>query len=378
MFIQDMETHFPGESYTNEELRGILRDENQRITDLISPIRGEDFEEVLERPSFFANLGVEKRNLLSPPDDIESWWEANAGKDPFSTEAAIAYEKLMENHEPLGPNDRIIVTGNTIDTIAPNMGYSIVTTLQKRNPGFVMPLSLCLTGEGCAGFISALREASYFLQCNPSSRVVILTVEMMGTALLNPWVLRCLEEEVQSNPGDKSLGGRALGFGIQRYLFGDGIAAALCTLNGPGMEFTSFGRWANLDPEDRHLLENIGLSTKKPPHYPPFGFFAQNPKRLFSRLVTSYLPPAYEEAMKKPRKNWAVHTGSGKILDFVQQALGMSSKDIAPSRHILATQGNMNSTTGAAILHHLFKEDKIEDVFAVFFGVGFNLQTATF
>ena len=380
--ILDIVLHKPGKTYTNEEMLSALSERDETLSQAIVKLGGKHFkDEALSSPTFFENLGVEERNIFCDPADPELWWGEHAGKDPFALEAAKAYELLMGKHEPLTQEDRLIVIGNGVDTTAPHIGYAVLGHLRERNEGFVEPTVLSLVGEGCSGFISGLREASLYMKAKPGSRVVVITVEMMATPLLNPWVQPGLLKQAGgalSEAERRSLRGRLTGLGIQRYLFGEGCSAALCINEGQeGLRLDRFGKWANLKPEDRHLLELTSTNTKAGPHLPPFGFFQQNPKLLFERLVTSYLPEAYGELSSLGRRpeHFAVHTGSGKILDFVQQGFSLSDEEIQPSREVLRTCGNMNATTGAAILKSLL-EAGAKDVFAMFFGVGFALQTA--
>lgn len=381
MYIQDIKTHYPGRSYSNSELRKILYPQDVELSEVLVKLGGKHFvEEILASEHFFEQLGVESRNILCDPADSLSWWHKYAGTDPFALEAAIAYEKLMKNQEPLEEDDRLIVVGNAVDTVSPNIGYAVLAHLQTRNEGFVHPSVIALVGEGCSGFISGLREADIYIQAKPKARVVIITVEMMATPLLNPWIQPQLIAYINKAPREEmaSLCGRLMGLGIQRYLFGEGCAAALCSIEAQGMRLSRFHRWANLNPKDMHLLDLIGTNTKKPPHTPPFGFFYQQPDKMMQRLMESYLPAAYEVLSVLPLKDFhcAIHTGSGKILNYVQQALHFTDEQVVESRHILRDQGNMNATTGAAILAEFMKKQITEQVLAVFFGVGFALQVA--
>jgi predicted naringenin-chalcone synthase len=50
---------------------------------------------------------------------------------------------------------------------------------------------------------------------------------------------------------------------------------------------------------------------------------------------------------------WAVHPGGRSILDRVQQQLGLSDRQLAPSRDVLRDYGNMSSATVLFILRDL-------------------------
>ena len=47
---------------------------------------------------------------------------------------------------------------------------------------------------------------------------------------------------------------------------------------------------------------------------------------------------------------WLLHPGGRKVIDRVQEALGLSDEDVAISRHILRNYGNMSSPTVLFVL----------------------------
>jgi hypothetical protein len=145
----------------------------------------------------------------------------------------------------------------------------------------------------------------------------------------------------------------------------------------------SLDRWtvrfahANLAPGDLELLKLVGIGTELG-RFPSFGFFQQQPRALAERLASAYLPRVRAVLDRRERRpgRFAIHAGSGPILDLVQVALGLSDEEVEPSRRILRTCGNLNSATGAAIMHELRAAEPVHDLFCVFFGVGFTIQIA--
>lgn len=381
MNINEIKTYFPGRPYSTEELEKILRHQDEKISEAIVKLGGKHFvDEIKSSDHFFENLGVSKRHILCTPEDPMTWWKENAGTDIIALQGAKAYQQLMADKEPLTANDRLIVVANVTDTTAPHIGYSVISHLQKMHEHFTIPSVLALTGEGCSGFISGLREADLYLNRNPHARVLVLTVEMMVTPLLNPWLQEDLITYAQTIPSEQAaaLSSKLLGLAIQRYLFGEGCAAALCSNQPKGLNFNYFYKWANLDPDDIHLLEVVGNNTKAPPYLPPFGFFYQQPHKLIQRLSEAYLPKVGSILSELTLSDYdvAIHTGSKKILDCVQSALELTDAQITPSHYVLNNYGNMNATTGATILFHLMKTGSNKPALALFFGLGFALQLA--
>lgn len=370
MRIVDSIQHFPGREYSTPALREVLQPSIEKLG------AEETFSE-----GFFERLGVQTRHLVVDPANPEAWWRENQGKAPISFDGATAYLRLMEGREPLGPQDRLIVVSNVFDTTSPGLGVTIQASLAERMPGFVSPSLLPISGDGCSGFISALREADVWLRAYPGTRVVVVSCEVSSPYFWSPQLMRTLEERI-AQAGSRELRARyvhlARGLCIQRFLFGDGCVAALCADTPEGTELDSFYRWTNLEPDDRHLLKLIGIGTESE-SFPPFGFFAQQPKELLDRLKSDYLPRVREvlEARPSRPRSFAVHAGSGPILDLVQQCVGLTDAEILPSRELLARRGNLNSATGAAIVDDLRRgQQGAADTFCVFFGVGLTIQVA--
>jgi len=366
--INHIVTHFPGRPYTSEDLVNALP--NKKIIRTLLANESFDMDAV-----FFKNLGIETRQMAINPFNPDAWWNDEVGKYPFALEGAKTYQKLMADKEPLSGNDKIILISNTPDCTGPHMGYALVTHLQRLNPAFVAPEFITtIIGEGCSGYISGLRESEIFLRAYPHRRVVLLTVEV-PTPLV--WNHALMDQTLRCGST-----GMIKGLIIQRMLFGDGCTASLISHNGKGIRVGHYHRWANLNPEDIHLMEGIGHGTQGGGAYPPTGFFKQKPMDLFHRLGADYLPRVIKvlESLETRPKHYAIHTGSGKILQIIKWGLNLTDKEVDPSARVLRRYGNMNSTTGAVILHQISQQikDKEEtrDVFCVFFGMGFCLQIA--
>ncbi|WP_306203877.1 type III polyketide synthase [Actinoplanes sp. RD1] len=71
---------------------------------------------------------------------------------------------------------------------------------------------------------------------------------------------------------------------------------------------------------------------------------------------------------------WAVHPGGPKILDVVQEQLGLTDADLAPSRHVLDVYGNCSSPTVLLVLEELRRlPEPPERVALLAFGPGLTL-----
>jgi len=71
---------------------------------------------------------------------------------------------------------------------------------------------------------------------------------------------------------------------------------------------------------------------------------------------------------------WAVHPGGPKILDVVQEHLGLGDADMAPSREVLSAYGNCSSPTVLLVLEELRRRaDPPDRVVMLAFGPGLTL-----
>jgi len=77
--------------------------------------------------------------------------------------------------------------------------------------------------------------------------------------------------------------------------------------------------------------------------------------------------------------HWALHPGGRAILDSLQNGLQLNDKQMAPSRTVLNTYGNLSSASILFVLKELFKSAELkkdELVCAVAFGPGLTMEVA--
>lgn len=301
----------------------------------------------------------------------------------------MAYGALADSWTNFSAPDRLIVVSNEYDTGFPGMG--IIAEALIREAGLEAPKDVVTLGaEGCSGLISGFREAELFLNSNPDANVLVIANEISTPLFHNNSICAKLTDNMysaQTLEQASAVAKMARGLMIQRYLFGDGTVAFNCVHDSSdkdGISVTKTKKWVNLDPQDRHILENLGTGTKGDIHS-PIGYFYQQPKKLFERMASAYLPTAGEWLLKQNvvPTDIAIHTGSGPILDLVKNAFSLPEEMVKPSRDVLANRGNMNAATGAQIIHNLLQKTKSEGknlgdikLMSAFFGVGLMTQVA--
>lgn len=377
-------THFPGQQYTTADVRARiqpdLRAASQRLVRLGAPSIADSFG-----PRILERLGVHTRALAIDPGAPREFWQRQRNNNPMARAGADCYRSLMAGRAPLSADDKVIVVSNAYDTTCPNLVTHILNQLQRDAPGFVYPHQLSLLGEGCSGFISALREANTFLGANPRARVVIVADELTSHYFHNPDLLEALlvhAERADSHEERTEWAKIVRGLFIQRLLFGDGVVAVMCQSDrvvDSGLRLNRFRRYSNLHPDDIDIFGIRGVGTEGAP-VPPFGYFYQDARRLFARLKEAYIPAMAQglAGVGAQPDAFAIHTGSGPILDEVCQGLNIAPEHGQLSADILYRHGNMNTASGAAITAALLHQRDGVPVrpFLAFFGVGFTAQIA--
>jgi alpha-pyrone synthase len=74
--------------------------------------------------------------------------------------------------------------------------------------------------------------------------------------------------------------------------------------------------------------------------------------------------------------SWAIHPGGPKVLDAVEDCLGLSAEMMRPSREVLAEYGNMSSPTVLFIIDRLCARGADRPCVALAFGPGLTAEAA--
>ncbi len=196
---------------------------------------------------------------------------------------------------------------------------------------------------GCYAAIVALRSARHIVRSDPAARVLVVTVELSSLHLQDDRAIEPLLAMLQ---------------------FGDGAAATLVTAEPRGI---ALGRpFAAALPDSAELIRWTITDTGFAMHLGgavPGRIGAALAEADFAAAITGGTPPA--------DLFWAVHAGGRSILDAVQAALALPPAALAPSRAVLADNGNMSSATLMFVLARLLGEPPAaRDGVALAFGPG--------
>ena len=224
-------------------------------------------------------------------------------------------------------------------------GLNLSNEVERTHIGFM----------GCHGAFNGMRVARAFAQSNPNARILLCATEICSIHYHYPW-----------NP--KRIVGNAL--------FADGSAA----LVGIASKQASPDAWrevANgscLFPDSEFAMGwtignngfDMTLSAKVP------------------NLIASNLKPWLEVWLKTHGltigdiASWAIHPGGPRIINSVEESLGLVEGVAWASREVLTQYGNMSSPTVLFILGRLRQENAMRPCVALGFGPGLVAEAALF
>jgi predicted naringenin-chalcone synthase len=285
---------------------------------------------VLADPAFLlANPGTEARNRVY----VE---EAHAL-------AASAVRRCLKQAN-LGPEavDLLVVVSCTgVET--PGLDLTLAAALGMRQD----LRRTCILGMGCYAAFPGLQRALDFVAAHPGKRALVVCVELCTLHL-------------QADESDENL--------VATALFGDGAAAVLVGA-GAGPQVVDTRTLTAYDTAE-HMsfkLTDHGFKMHLSSYVPKI--LETNVEGLLEGLLVPHGLAVADVA------RWAIHPGGRKILDHVQERLGLSDGQVAASRKVLKEHGNMSSPTVLFVLDEVQAEPGDWGVMMAF-GPGLTLEAA--
>lgn len=216
-------------------------------------------------------------------------------------------------------------------------------TTQRTNVGFM----------GCHGALNGLRVAAAITGSDPKARVLLCATELCSLHYYYGW-----------NP--KKMVGNAL--------FADGSAAVV----GVSAEQADPGEW-QVAANGSCLFEDSEFAMSW--HIGNHGFDMMLSTRI-PTLIADNLRPWVEEWLGRHSLDiasvgsWAIHPGGPRILNAVEEALGIPKGSTDISREVLSRCGNMSSPTVLFILEKLRQRNAPRPCVALGFGPGLAAEGA--
>jgi predicted naringenin-chalcone synthase len=193
----------------------------------------------------------------------------------------------------------------------------------------------CVLGMGCYAAFPGLRRAVQVVQANPNHTALVLAIELCS---------------LHFQTGDASMDNV-----VSSALFADGAAALLL---GAGDRRNGASRPRLLDSAtycDYQTFEHMSFRLTDE------GFQMQLSSYV-PELLAANIEDFVAGLLERNRlavgdiRFWGVHPGSAKILDHVQERLGLTENALDCSREVLHQYGNMSSPTVLFVLDQLQRQ----------------------
>ena len=294
----------------------------------------------------FDNAGIAKRHLVAPAGWYEhghGWAERNAvyleaAERLFEESAGAAIAGAgLEAKEIDG-----VVTVSTTGIATPSLEARVGPRLGLRGDVRRVPMF----GLGCAGGVSGLATAAQLAAASPGSNWLFVTVETCSIS-------------IRLDSDDPAAV-------VATALFGDGAAAAVVG-DGPGLARIG-GSAERLWPDTLQIMgwrvEDPGLAVIFDRAIPPF--------------VTRELADAIDAILaslslaRSDVDRFCCHPGGTKVVDAIEEALGLAAGTLDLERQILRDHGNMSAPTVLFVLAALLDRGLPERVMMTAFGPGFT------
>lgn len=317
--IQSLATVVPERCYPQEEILSILR----------PFLSGNPRTETI-----FAHAGVGSRYLVVDGTYYRQERKTQERNERYMEaaitlgEQAIAKCLAGAGLEAKEIDDLIVVSCTGVDTpgldlhLAGRLGMS--PWLQRT----------CVLGMGCYGAFPGLLRAREAAQARSGRSALVLAVEICS---------------LHFQPGDMSLENV-----VSSALFADGAAAALVTsrADAPGPRLVDSATYCDYQTFDHmafHLTDH-GFRMSLSAYVPKL--LAANVETFVDTLL------ARNGLNRADVRHWGVHPGSSKILDYVQERVGLDDAQLAASRKVLFDYGNMSSATILFVLEEIQRQSQ--------------------
>jgi alkylresorcinol/alkylpyrone synthase len=282
--------------------------------------------------TIFAHAGIDSRYLAIDGEYYREERTTQQRNDRYMEAAMVigaqAIEKCLANAglEAGEIDDFIVVSCTGLDI--PGLDLQLAGRL-GMSPWLHRT---CVLGMGCYGAFPGLLRAREAAVERPGRTALVLAVEICS---------------VHFQPGDTSVENV-----VSSALFADGAAAVVVRGEPSGVgpvlvDAATYCDYQTFDHMAFHVTDHgfrMSLSAYVP--------------KLLAASVETFVDTLLDRngLARADVRHWGVHPGSSKILDYVQERLGLAEDDLKPSRKVLAEYGNMSSATILFVLDELQRQ----------------------
>ena len=271
----------------------------------------------------------------------------------FQTKAVDLAEKSISELELNGERSLIthLIVASCTGFAAPGLDQMLVERL-RLNPTIERTM---IGFMGCAAAVNALRLAHHIVRSEPSSKVLVLNVELCTLHL-------------HKTPDLESL--------LTALLFGDGSAAALVSAEPTGVAIKNFR--AITIPNSQDLITwrigdrgfEMSLSGEVP---------AGSLRHCGRKQCAMTIKASFAASARAPSSDGPYTPGGRTILDAVEHGLALGPDVLSWSRGVLRDFGNMSSATLMFVLQRMMDDPAgPAEGIAIAFGPGLVAESFCF
>lgn len=315
--ILSLATSVPEQRYTQEEILAMLC----------------GWSEAYKNPrvlQLFMNSDIETRHLYLDADALREVESSNAMNDRFKRGAihigSEAVTRCLADENLAASDLDFIVVATCTGYLCPGLSPILVKELGLRSD----VQRADLVGMGCAGAMPALQRACDFVRAYPSKKALVLTVEICSACYY-------VDDTLETMVGNA--------------ICADGAAAMVVAMAEATPRPSIVGFESLLAPS---LLDSVGLEHRDGKlriilSKDIRGLAGGIASQVIDRLLAKH------GVRKEDVSRWIVHSGGRRVIDAIQEELGLRDSQIAHTRSVLRRYGNMSSPTVLFVLQEFLR-----------------------
>ncbi|WKN33048.1 type III polyketide synthase [Porifericola rhodea] len=220
----------------------------------------------------------------------------------------------------------------------------------------------CINFMGCYAAFNALKVADHIVRAQKEARVLVVCTELCTL-------------HFQKNKDEDTL--------LANALFADGSAAVLLSAEAErGQAQLSLEQFycalATEGEQDMAWhIGDFGFEMKLSAYVPDI--IKKGIRQLSEQLVSEYAKTKEKDTEAAVADYFAIHPGGKRILQVIEEQLGLSTEDNRYAYEVLKSYGNMSSPTVLFVLQALMAErgplDHKKQVLSFAFGPGLTLES---
>lgn len=280
----------------------------------------------------FSRCGVRQRRLTLTEEFLSTTVQGRtlAIEEQLLSDAIRAIDELEVDPADVG----VLVSSSLYSLAGPTIAHRLVEHYEM-DPSTD---KYHVVGVGCASAVPLVRLASQTLSVHPGKKALVVAAESMSGILT-----RASAEDTRSKTVGSSI-------------FGDGCAAALIELDGSQPAATTESRGPAVVASKVHQITGTlgAVRMQLTPDENYLHLIRELPDVAangLGGLVDDFLGAS--GVGRGAIDHWLVHPGGRRIIESVQEALGLARSQLADSYEVLADHGNVGTPAIFYVMKHM-------------------------